>query len=90
MLFSLLIFAGGTIHPEHLPLHIQNQGQKASSELAIQSVNVVEQWISLAQMQTKYAVQVLEHTGGNKQKAARLLDIDRKTLTRILNRADSE
>ena len=82
--------AGGAIYPEHLPLHIQNQGQKAVPESVFEQANAAKHWISLAEMQTKYAVQVLEHTGGNKQKAARMLEIDRKTLTRILNRADSK
>jgi len=39
-------------------------------------------------MEEKYVAQVLAHTGGNKQAAARLLNIDRKTLTRIINRSN--
>jgi len=41
-------------------------------------------------MEAKYVAEVLSSTGGNKQAAARILDIDRKTLTRIVNRAESE
>jgi len=41
-------------------------------------------------MEAKYIAQVLSSTGGNKQAAARILDIDRKTLTRALNRSESE
>ncbi|HZH33698.1 MAG TPA: helix-turn-helix domain-containing protein [Pyrinomonadaceae bacterium] len=37
-------------------------------------------------MESKYIAQVLSSTGGNKQAASRILDIDRKTLTRIVNR----
>ena len=43
-------------------------------------------WKSLAEIETEYANRVLDHTGGNKQAAARLLNIDRKTLSRIVAR----
>jgi DNA-binding NtrC family response regulator len=39
-------------------------------------------------MQAKYVGQVLAHTGGNKQAAARLLNIDRKTLARVIKRSE--
>jgi len=39
-------------------------------------------------MEEKYVAQVLSATDGNKQAASRLLNIDRKTLTRILKRGD--
>ncbi len=41
-------------------------------------------------MEAKYAAQVLAHTGGNKQAAARLLEIDRKTLARVIRRSETE
>jgi len=41
-------------------------------------------------MEAKYTAQVLASTGGNKQAAARILDIDRKTLTRIVSRTQSD
>ncbi|MCA1625630.1 MAG: helix-turn-helix domain-containing protein [Acidobacteria bacterium] len=41
-------------------------------------------------MEAKYVAQVLSSTGGNKQAAARILNIDRKTLTRIVNQSKSE
>ena len=81
--------SSGTIYPEHLPLRIQNHRQNQIAEPVNYAANVSEEnWLSLAEMQTKYAAQVLRHTGGNKQQAARLLGIDRKTLTRILSRND--
>jgi len=43
----------------------------------------------LSEMEQKYVNQVLAHTGGNKQAASRILDIDRKTLVRIVNRTSS-
>ena len=82
--------SGGTIFPEHLPPHIQNSIQNRLNDPQENSLNSCEEWISLAEMQEKYAAQVVEHTGGNKQQAARLLEIDRKTLTRILERAQKK
>jgi transcriptional regulator with PAS, ATPase and Fis domain len=37
-------------------------------------------------METRYVRRVLESTNGNKQAAAKILDIDRKTLSRIVAR----
>ncbi len=77
----------GTIYPEHLPSHIQKFHQTETAELENSFEKAAaESWLSLAEMETKYAARVLAHTGGNKQQAARLLNIDRKTLTRILSR----
>jgi two-component system response regulator AtoC len=39
---------------------------------------------SLAELSRRYAAQVLQHVGGNKSEAARLLDVDRKTLYKLL------
>jgi DNA-binding NtrC family response regulator len=54
------------------------------------STTVKSEWLPLTTMEAKYVAEVLSSTGGNKQAAARILDIDRKTLTRIINRAESE
>ncbi|MEP6903632.1 MAG: sigma-54 dependent transcriptional regulator [Actinomycetota bacterium] len=80
------------IYPEHLPVRIR-LFEKDSSRLpsdggeAIPKAN--EQWLTLAEMEEKYIAQVLSSTDGNKQAAARLLNIDRKTLTRILKRRET-
>ncbi len=39
---------------------------------------------SLAELSRRYAVHVLQHVGGNKSEAARLLGVDRKTLYKLL------
>jgi DNA-binding NtrC family response regulator len=39
---------------------------------------------SLAELSRRYAAHVLQHVGGNKSEAARLLEVDRKTLYRLL------
>ncbi len=81
------------VYPEHLPLRIQkpqsNQSVIANrneSDSSSFDSPTLKEWISLAEMQSRYVAQVLAHTNGNKQAAARLLQIDRKTLTRIIER----
>ncbi|HVF49464.1 MAG TPA: sigma-54 dependent transcriptional regulator [Pyrinomonadaceae bacterium] len=44
------------------------------------------EWTTLAEVEARYVRRVLEHTHGNKQAAARLLGVDRKTLQRMIQR----
>ncbi len=80
------------IYPEHLPLRIQmfEKDSTALTELRVDATpSANEKWQTLAEMEEKYVSQVLAATDGNKQAAARLLNIDRKTLTRILKRGEN-
>jgi len=43
-------------------------------------------WVTLSVVEGRYVARVLEHTNGNKQAAARLLAVDRKTLDRMIKR----
>jgi DNA-binding NtrC family response regulator len=45
-----------------------------------------EDWPPLSVIEGWYVARVLTHTGGNKQAAARILDVDRKTLDRMIKR----
>ena len=45
-----------------------------------------EDWVTLSEIEGRYVARVLTHTGGNKQAAARLLSVDRKTLDRMIKR----
>lgn len=45
-----------------------------------------EDWVTLSEIEGRYVAQVLQHTGGNKQAAARVLAVDRKTLDRMIKR----
>ncbi len=85
------------VYPEHLPSRILKSIQESSAEFS--EPNPLEQiavssekkeWLTLEEFQIRYVNQVLEHTKGNKQAAARLLDIDRKTLSRMVNRNGEE
>jgi DNA-binding NtrC family response regulator len=41
---------------------------------------------TLAEVTRRYAAEILDQTGGNKTQAAQILGIDRRTLTRLLER----
>jgi len=80
------------VYPEHLPVRVRNfienptgpdSGESQASE------NGGDQWSTLDRMEELYVARVLKHTGGNKQAAARILNIDRKTLSRIISRGSS-
>ena len=45
-----------------------------------------EDWVPLSEIEARYVAKVLEHTRGNKQAAARVLGVDRKTLDRMIKR----
>jgi two-component system response regulator AtoC len=77
------------IYPEHLSARIRD-ANKSSVNNEVISQPTAGNWLTLAEMEEKYVSQVLSHTGGNKQAAARLLNIDRKTLSRILGRSKIE
>ncbi|HYY93148.1 MAG TPA: sigma-54 dependent transcriptional regulator [Pyrinomonadaceae bacterium] len=78
----------GAIHPEDLPEHIRDYSPPAaepeSKETAAPAGD--EPWPTLAEAEGMYVARVLAHTGGNKQAAARILNIDRKRVDRIVKR----
>jgi DNA-binding NtrC family response regulator len=90
--------ADNIIRPEHLPSNIVTFVKKEKKEISLptekKDVTSFEEffksaqgeWLSLAEMQKRYAEAVLASTKGNKQAAARILKIDRKTLLRIIGK----
>jgi DNA-binding NtrC family response regulator len=83
-----------TVRPEDLPERVRNSVTAAASE-NIEEANASanfpassqeEQWLSLEEVEKRYVTRVLQHTNGNKQAAARLLGIDRKTIERMVKR----
>jgi two-component system response regulator AtoC len=78
----------GTIRVKDLPERLQNYRRQPAQE-APESVEISlapEEWVPLAAIQGRYVTKVLAHTRGNKQAAARLLEVDRKTLDRMIKR----
>jgi two-component system response regulator AtoC len=87
--------ADDVVNPEHLPIRIREFLRTSQFSSDTGSVDeafsgeestVGQTWKSLAKIEAEYVHKVLLHTGGNKQAAARLLNIDRKTLSRIIAR----
>jgi two-component system response regulator AtoC len=83
----------GTIRVQDLPERVRNYraettAPNTTAEKSEQKAEAPQEWSSLAEVEGRYVAQVLEHTRGNKQAAARLLGVDRKTVERIVRRQD--
>ena len=79
----------GTIRIKDLPERVQKYAtdQKVPVVTSPPAVaGVPEEYPPLAVIEGRYVAKVLSHTGGNKQAAARLLSVDRKTLDRMIKR----
>lgn len=87
------------VYPEHIPSNILTSSKRSTATPDADGVRSADSggtretdrkdWVTLAEMEQKYVNQVLDFTGGNKQAAARILSIDRKTLSRIIGRNES-
>jgi len=77
----------GTIRVGDLPERVRNHHGAVAVEGSEEPAPLTAQeWLSLAEVEGRYVTRVLEHTRGNKQAAARLLGVDRKTLDRMIKR----
>lgn len=76
----------GTIRAKDLPQRVRNHLQKHADTSQTGADGQPEEWVPLSEIEGRYVAQVLEHTRGNKQAAARVLAIDRKTLDRMIKR----
>ena len=80
----------GTIRVKDLPERVRNYTQKHTGNGASETNGIAEtpreEWVPLSEIEGRYVEQVLKHTGGNKQAAARVLAVDRKTLDRMIKR----
>jgi len=72
----------GTIQVKDLPQRVREHGAKTETF----PDQPKEGWVSLSEIEGRYVARVLEHTRGNKQAAARVLGVDRKTLDRMIKR----
>lgn len=83
-----ITFSDHVIYPEHFPPRVQLHSIEGPGTPATagESDDDASKWISLGDMEQEYVMKVLAYTGGNKQAASRILNIDRKTLARIASR----
>ena len=77
----------GTIRVKDLPERVRNHSQDGEhNQQPDAQSSLPEDWTPLSTVEGRYVARVLSHTGGNKQAAARLLEVDRKTLDRMIKR----
>ena len=81
-----IAMSDGTIGVKDLPARVRNYSQAPASTNGHSADAVQEEWVPLSTIEGRYVAQVLEHTRGNKQAAARVLAVDRKTLDRMIKR----
>jgi two-component system, NtrC family, response regulator AtoC len=75
------------VRPEDLPERIRHAVRATQTVIVpFEPAQTEEQLLSLAELERQHVLRVLQHTGGNKQAAARILGIDRTTLQRIIKR----
>lgn len=81
-----------TVRPEDLPERVRKSlnAPIETAEKIAEGASALreEEWLPLDEIEKRYVARVLQHTGGNKQAAARLLGIDRKTIERMMKRFD--
>jgi transcriptional regulator of acetoin/glycerol metabolism len=68
--------------PDDFPPHLREERDRAP--------RLPSEGMTLEDVKRWYVNKVLEESGGNKQRAAELLGIDRRTLYRILERQATE
>ena len=78
----------GLIRIQDLPERIRNFQKQTVAKASADSMapQEIEEWASLAEIEGRHVARVLAHTRGNKQAAARVLEVDRKTLDRMIKR----
>jgi DNA-binding NtrC family response regulator len=78
----------GTIRVKDLPQRVRNYSTRSSTGEPANGTDqeANEEWVSLSGIEGRYVARVLEHTRGNKQAASRVLEVDRKTLDRMIKR----
>jgi len=73
-------------HDAALLQHADVEARAHDAESAAAPAAEEESLVSLSELEGRHIARVLQHTGGNKQAAARLLGIDRTTLQRMIKR----
>ncbi len=76
-----LVLARGAVLKDDLPAAVRQH--RADANAATWSEG---DWPTLATVERRYIDRVLQHTGGNKTRAAEVLGIDRRTLSRLFAR----
>ncbi|MBC7929209.1 MAG: hypothetical protein H7Z38_01470 [Rubrivivax sp.] len=87
--FRAVALCGNVVRPDDLPDRIRNYRAPQQECAALAESHLPpkgQEWPALSEIEGRYVARVLAHTGGNKQAAARILGVDRKTLERMIKR----
>ena len=77
----------GKVRARDLPQRVRQHSEKTFEPGKTNgAADENEEWVTLSEVEGRYVARVLEHTRGNKQAAARILCVDRKTLDRMIKR----
>ncbi len=79
---AMALSSSGVVAPADIPAPI--------GDASIKPTNFAADFPTLSELSRRYAAHVLQHTGGNKSEAARLLGVDRKTLYKLIGPGDEE
>lgn len=85
-IMGCVAMSDGLVLPEDLPVCIRNYREPIGETPKADVVSEREDWVPLSNVESEYVARVLAHTKWNKQAAARILQIDRKTLDRTIKR----
>jgi len=82
----------GVIRAKDLPERVRNTSTHSDNGHKVDQATepAKQEWLPLSEIEGRYVARVLAHTAGNKQAAARVLEVDRKTLDRMIKRHDIE
>jgi transcriptional regulator of acetoin/glycerol metabolism len=72
--------------PERVQDHFKTKVGNSKPAAGGAELPAAEEWVPLSNIEGRYVAKVLAHTRGNKQAAARVLEVDRKTLDRMIKR----
>ena len=79
---------GDWIQEQHLPTRMLQEAPRRSELTQSAAGGETDYWPTLDEVQSDYVQRVLTHTQGNKQKAANILGVTRRTLYRWLTNDD--
>lgn len=80
----------GIIRVQDLPDRIRNFQAEPDGHPETRRASEPEALVPLSKIEGRYVAKVLTRTGGNKQAASRILEVDRKTLDRMIKRHQIE
>ncbi len=84
---ALVLVEQDVVGPEHLPAEVRGAGHspgRAGDDGAYDGPG--GQFLPMTEVERLHVMRALERTGGNREEAARLLGISRRTLTRMIQR----